>query len=99
MKKAKTTQIGIRLDDELLEAIDLCCEAFGIDRNTLIRGAIVTKVQDIQKEMDMEAIADFIAGIIGSKDFLDETGMETVPEDILEARKMRLEKLALKDLE
>lgn len=98
-KKSSTTQIGIRLDNDLLIDVDDICKEYGIDRNTLIRTALAIHITKMDRDDSLQAISDYIAGIIDDKEFLEQTGMDKIADDVKEARKSRLRALSEKGLE
>jgi len=95
-KESKTTQIGLRIEIDLLKSVEEYAKDLGVDRMTLIRLAVTEFILDMEREDDLESIEDYIAGLIDNKQFREETGMEKVPADIQEARKSRLKLLVEK---
>ena len=90
---AKTTQIGLRLDKELLDKISKLSEHEGIDRMAWIRRALANFVNDEEDGMSDAAIEDYINLRIDEKEMKDFTGFKKIPEDIQEARKKVLSKI------
>lgn len=90
---AKTTQIGLRLDKELLDKISKLSEHEGIDRMAWIRRALANFVSDEEDGMSDAAIEDYINLRIDEKELKDYTGFKKIPEDIKEARKKVLNKM------
>ena len=90
---AKTIQIGLRLDKELLDKISKLSEREGIDRMAWIRRALAIFVNDEEDGMTDAAIEDYINLRIDEKDLRDYTGFKRIPKDIQEARKRVLSKM------
>lgn len=90
---AKTIQIGLRLDKELLDKISKLSEHEGIDKMAWIRRALANFVNDEEDGMSDAAIEDYINLRIDEKEMKDYTGFKKIPKDIQEARKKVLSKI------
>ena len=90
---AKTIQIGLRLDKELLEKIERLSEHECIEKMAWIRRALAVFVSDEEAGIADEAIDDYIHLRIDEEQLRDYTGFKKIPDDIKEARKKALEKI------
>ena len=84
---SKTIQLGIRLEQELVERIEFLAQNEGIDRNIWIKRALATFVDDEETGMSDEAIEDFIQLRIDETALLSFADFSKIPDDILQARK------------
>ena len=91
---AKTTQIGLRLDKELLDKINNLSEHEGIDRMSWIRRALACFVNETETAMSDDAIDDYINLRIDEKALKEFTNYSKIPEDIQKARKSKLESIS-----
>ena len=88
MKKiSKTTQIGLRLDNDILEKIDEMAEFDKIDKMTWIRQAIADRIDSEEEDMEDDAIEDYIWLRINEEELKEATGLKKIPADLIEARK------------
>ena len=94
---AKTIQIGLRLDKELLDTITKLSEYEGIDRMAWIRRALAIFVSEAEDEMADSAIEDYIKLRIDEKELKESTGLIIIPDDIQEARKKKLSNIIEED--
>ena len=93
IKKKGTVQLGMRLDNELMEQIQRLAEWEEIDKNSWIKRAISSAVQDSTDEMTDQVIEDYIKSRIDKTEFLKYMDDKNVPKDIQYARKMNLNKI------
>lgn len=94
---AKTIQIGLRLDKELLEKIERLSEHEGIEKMAWIRRALAVFVSDEEAGIADEAIEDYIHLRIDETELRKYTGFMKIPDDLKEARKKVLEKIMGKE--
>ncbi|MBL7051998.1 MAG: hypothetical protein ISS01_02820 [Nanoarchaeota archaeon] len=87
----KTTQLGIRIENDLIERIEYLAKNEGIDRNLWIKRALSTFVSDEEDGMADGAIEDYINLRIDEETLLEFTDFDKIPEDIKKARKEKLE--------
>ena len=85
-KEAKTTQIGLRIDNDLLKTVEELAEFDKIDKMTWIRQAIADRIDEIEDEMDDAAIENYIRARISEEQFKEEMAWKTVPADLKQAR-------------
>ena len=95
-KEPKTTQIGLRIDTELLSKVDELAEYDKCDRMTWIRQAIADRIDEIDEEMDDVAIEDFIHARVSEEDFKKAMDWKKIPEDLKQARADTLKYLVSK---
>jgi len=96
-KEPKTTQIGLRLDNELLEKIEELAEYDKVDKMTWIRQAISERIDDIEDERDDVAIEDYIHARISKEEFKEEMDWKSVPSDLKQARAESIKHIVRKD--
>jgi len=89
----KTIQLGLRIDEELLEKIEKMAQYENIDKMSRIRRALATFLKGEEIEAKTEAIEDYINLRIDEKDLKNISGMKEVSKDIQEARKEVLNKI------
>jgi len=89
----KTIQLGLRIDEELLEKIEKMAQYENIDKMSWIRRALATFLKGEEIEAKTEAIEDYINLRMDEKDLKNITGMKEVPKDIQEARNDVLSKI------
>ena len=89
----KTIQLGLRIDEELLEKIDKMAQYENIDKMSWIRRALATFLKGEEIEAKTEAIEDYINLRIDEKDLKNITSMKEVSKDIQEARKEVLNRI------
>jgi predicted DNA binding CopG/RHH family protein len=89
----KTIQLGLRIDEELLEKIEKMAQYENIDKMSWIRRALATFLKGEEIEAKTEAIEDYINLRIDEKDLKNISGMKEVSKDIQEARKEVLNKI------
>ena len=90
---SKTTQLGLRLEKELIDKIEFLAENEGLDRNLWIKRALASFVMDEEDGMADKAIEDYINLRIDKKTFLEFTDYEKIPEDIKKAREQKLKQI------
>ena len=86
----KTVQLGMRIEQDLIDRIEELAKNEGIDRNLWIKRALATFVADEESGMSDEAIEDFIHLRIDEKTLLQYADFDKIPKDILKARESRL---------
>ena len=86
-KEPKTTQLGLRIEVELLKKIEKLAEYEGIEKMAWIRRALANFVSDEEDGVADAAIEDYIALRIDEKELKDATGLKSIPEDLNTARK------------
>ena len=89
----KTIQLGLRIDEELLEKIEKLSDFEGIDKMSWIRRALARFVDDVEDEMEDRAIKDYLNLRIDEKELKSLTGMKEISKDLQEARKDILNKI------
>jgi len=89
----KTIQLGLRIDEELLEKIEKLSDFEGIDKMSWIRRALASFVDDVEDEMEDRAIKDYLNLRIDEKELKSLTGMKEISKDLQEARKDILNKI------
>ncbi len=82
-----TTQLGLRIETDLLERIEDLAKKEGIDRNVWIKRALAVFVSDEESSMADEAIEDYIHLRIDEKNLLKYALFDKIPKDIENARK------------
>lgn len=85
MKKG-TTQIGLRIDNDVLSTIEEIAEFDKIDKMTWIRQAIADRIDDVEEEMDDGAIENYIHARISEEELKEEMNWKKVPADLKQAR-------------
>ena len=90
---SKTIQLGLRIEEELIDKIKFLAKNEGIDRNLWIKRALATFVRGEEEGMREEATEDYILLIIDKKTFLEFTGYKNIPEDIKNAREQKLKQI------
>ena len=89
----KTIQLGLRIDEELLEKIEKMAKYENIDKMSWIRRALATFLKGEEIEAKTEAIEDYINLRVDEKDLKNIAGMKEVSKDIQEARKEVLNRI------
>ena len=84
--KKKTTQLGLRIENELLEKIERLAELESIDKMSWIRRALATFIQGEETGVIDDAIEDYIALRIDETEFKKYSKLKDVPSDIKNAR-------------
>ncbi|MFH1638076.1 MAG: hypothetical protein ABIB71_06640 [Candidatus Woesearchaeota archaeon] len=92
---SKTTQLGLRIDTELLKKIEKMARHESIDKMSWIRRALATFVNGEEKGAIDEAIENYMALRIDEGSLKQATGLKKVPKDMQEARKEVLSKIKL----
>ncbi len=90
----KTTQLGLRIEKELLDRIEDLAKKEGIDRNAWIKRALAVFVSDEETDMADEAIEDYIHLRIDEKALLEYADFDKVPEDVKKARDSKLRNIS-----
>ena len=90
----KTTQLGLRIENSLLERIEFLAENEGIDRNMWIKRALASFVDEEEQGMSEQAVEDYINLTIDDKELL--TFIDRIPQDIKQAREMKLKQITKK---
>jgi len=85
-KEPKSTQIGLRIDNDVLNKIEELAEFDKVDKMTWIRQAIADRIDEIEEEMNDVTIEDFIHARISEEELKKEMKWKQVPQDLLEAR-------------
>ena len=96
-KKTGTTQLGLRLDNEVLDRVEALAEFEGIDRSAWIKRAVGIAVSEADDIMQKEAIESYIQGVMTEEELKDIMSLEKIPKDLKEARKERLNKIIHKE--
>ena len=84
--KKKTTQLGLRIENELLEKIERLAELESIDKMSWIRRALATFIQGEETGVIDDAIEDYIALRIDETEFKKYSKLKDVPSDIKNSR-------------
>lgn len=92
-RETKTTQIGLRLENDLLKKIEKLANSEGIDRMAWIKRALGVFVGDEEAGMMDEAIEDYIHLRIDENELKNISGIKKVPIDVQEARKITLKSI------
>lgn len=87
---AKTIQLGLRIDEELNEEIEFLSQSEGVDKMAWIRRALADFVNQERDSMAKESVKDYINLVIDEKELKEFTGFKKIPEDIINARKLKL---------
>ena len=95
-KETKTTQIGLRLDNELLGTIEKLAEFDKIDKMTWIRQAIADRIDEVEDEIKDTANEDYIWLRIDEEELKNITGLKKIPNDLIAARKESLQQIIKK---
>ena len=90
---AKTVQLGLRIEQDLLERIEFLAENEGVDKMAWIRRALADFVGEEEDGIADAAIEDFIKLRIDEEELLKHVDFEKIPKDIQEARKNTLERI------
>ena len=98
-KEPKTTQIGLRIDKDVLSQIEELAEFDKVDKMTWIRQAIADRIDDIEQDMDDCAIEDYIHARILEEKFKEDMGWKKIPEDLKQARAESLKYIVKKGRE
>jgi predicted transcriptional regulator len=100
-KEPKTTQIGLRIDNEVLNKIEELADFDKVDKMTWIRQAIADRIDSEEQDNDNFAIEDYIHGRISEEKFKEVKKMDKnkVPADLKQARADFLKYLVIKDTE
>lgn len=85
-KKKKTTQLGLRIDDSLLEKIEKMAEYESIDKMSWIRRALATFLNGEEEAAIDEAIEDYIYLRIDEAQLIKAAKFKEVPLDVRKAR-------------
>ena len=93
-KQSKSSlQLGIRLDNDLMQQIQKLAEWQEIDRNSWIKQAIASAVQDDLDVMMDQITENYIKSRIDETEYLEYTKRENIPVDVKEARELRLRRI------
>lgn len=87
----KTTQIGLRIDEDILKRIKTMSEHEGIDKMSWIRRALATFLAGEEMAKKDEAIEDFIHLRIDEKELKDVLNNKKIAKDIIKAREETLQ--------
>ncbi len=85
-KEPKTTQIGLRIDNDVLNTIEEIAEFDKTDKMVWIRQAIADRIDDVEEEMDDAAIENYIRARISEEELKEEMNWKKVPADLKQAR-------------
>jgi len=93
VKETETTQIGLRIDTNLLKEIDEMAEYENIDRMSWIRRALATFLKGEQLEAKNEAIENYVELIIDENKLKEILALNEIPIDLKKAREETLNKI------
>ena len=89
----KTIQLGLRIDEELLEKIEKMAQYENIDKMSWIRRALATFLKGEEIEAKSEAIENYVNLRIDEKELRNITEMKEVSKDLQDARKEVLNRI------
>lgn len=91
------TNFTMRIDKSTLDEFEKFCKVSGINKTDLIREAIQDKLDELDEGYDDEVINSYLNFRMNDEELMREFGWKTVPKDLQEARKKKLEQKILKE--
>ncbi|MEM4397615.1 MAG: hypothetical protein QW757_03260 [Candidatus Woesearchaeota archaeon] len=89
----KTTQIGLRIDIELMNRIEKIARYENIDKMSWIRRGLAILLKQDEDQLKQEAIGRYINLTIDEKELKQLLGVNEISEDIKNARKEVLSRM------